>query len=259
VTVQSSKDVKFGDIIKSLISKYLKEFCCCTVKDIFYLARNSGYELKLEHIRYYLESLEAHGNIKRTKIARKNVYYLTKSEEHIRFTLRQIEDQIVTMLSKGLLFHTAEIINEIERVFKVGRGVIHLILQQLAFKGEISYFFGLSYNGKKFRLYFLTENKKELEKQIIRVKNYVLFKRLVFPNEKAVEELVFFDENGVWKDLKMIHLDVQDFKNILFYLSYLGEVNQIYFVQGYPFAVPGHASQLESLLKKINSNLEDNK
>jgi len=256
--VLSSKDEKPSDIVKSLIIKYLEKFGCCTVKDIFYLARNNGFELKLEHVRYHLESLEAHGNIKRTKIARNNVYYLTRREEHIRFTLSQIEDKIIRILSKGLLFHRAEITNEIESNFRVGRGVVYLILKKLTFKGEISYLFGLSYNGKKFCLYFLTENKKELEKQIIRVKKYVLAKRLVFPNEKAVDELVFFDENGIWKDLKIIHLDVQDFKNILFHLSYLGEVNQIYFVQGYPFAVPGHASQLESIIKKINLNVDDN-
>jgi len=43
--------------------------------------------------------------------------------------------------------------------------------------------------------------------------------------------------------------DVSDFKNILRHLSYMGEVNQIYFVEGHPFAMPGHATELKKLLE----------
>jgi hypothetical protein len=223
---------------------------CCTIKDIFYFVRDNGFELKLEHTRYYLKHFEADGTVQRTKIVGKNVYYLTRRKEDIDSILRQTKEQIVKFLSKGLLFHSVEIINEIRRLFQIGRGVIYVVLKQLAIEGKVSYVFGLSYRGTNFRLYFDPKNKEEIKKQIIRIKKYVLIKRLVFPNEKAVSELVSFDENGAWRDLEMLHLDVQDFKNILFHLSYLGEINQVYFIQGYPFAVPGHASELQNMINK---------
>lgn len=239
--------------VKSLIMKYLEKINCCTIKDIFYFARNNGFELKLEHIRYHLETLEANGVIQRTKIARKNVYYLTKYKKDIYAILGQVEGQVVEMLDKGLLFHTAEITNEIVNHFHIGRGVAYVILRQLAFEGKICYFFGLSYKGKLFRLYFVPKNKDEIEKQVTRIKKYVSNKRLVFPNEKAVGDLIFLDDNAAWKGLKIIHLDVKDFKNILLYLSYLGEINQVYFIQGYPFAIPGHATELRNMLQKSDA------
>jgi len=242
--------------VKSLIKKYLEKLNCCTIKDIFYFARNNGFELKLGRIRYHLETLEANGIIQRTKIARKNVYYLTKYKKDTHTTLRQVEDRIIEMLDKGLLFHTAEIRNEILNHLHIGRDVVHALLKQLAFEGKIGYFFGLSYKGKLFRLYFVPKNKEEIKKQTIRIKKYVLIKRLVFPNEKAVSELIFLDDNGAWKGLKIIHLDVKDFKNILFYLSYLGEVNQVYFIQGCPFAVPGHATELRNMLQASDAHYE---
>lgn len=243
-------------LVKSLIIKCLEKIRCCTVKDVFHFARNNGFELKKEHIRYHLETLEANGVVQRTKIAEKNVYYLTKYKKNIHTILRKVENRIVEMLDRGLLFRTAKIRNDIQNHFNIGRDVIRVLLKQLAFEGKIGYFFGLSYRGNLFRLYFAPKNKEEIEKQIVRIKKYVSIKRLVFPNEKAARELFFWDDNGSWNDLNITHLEVNDLRNILFYLSYLGEVNQVYFIQGYPFAVPGHASELRNMLRKSDVQYE---
>lgn len=248
---KNEKTVGDKGLVRNLIINCLEKRRCCTIKDILYFVRNNGFELKKENIRYYLETLEANGIIQRTKIADKIVCYPTKYKKVIHAILSRVEDRIVSILDKRLLVSTAEIMDDILNHFHIGRDVIHALLRQLTFEGKIGYFFGLSYRGKLFRLYFVPENKGVIEKLILRIKKYVLIKRLVFPNKIAVDDLIFSDNNG---GPSLNFLDVNSswrcFKNILYYLSYLGEINQVYFIQDHPFAVPGHVSELRNLLEK---------
>ena len=240
-------NIKFKNELENIIVSVLQRFDLCSYRDIFRLGNydKKNVEIKREQVRYTLESMERKGTIGKRKLLGKNIFFLKNRERRVDSFLCFLKDRIVEMLSKRMLCHTAEILSELER-FNIGRGAAYLILRELSISGKVHEIFGVSYKGNVFRLYYLPKKKDIIEKHIKLAKDYVMYKKLVFVDQKNLKEYRSFLIRSYKREYELP--TTREFKYILSHLSYLGEINQIYFIEGFPFAPPGYATKLQNLL-----------